>query len=374
MIRSLSLLVLMLTACTGAPQDGWPGVAASGDRTFALSPHYKLLALSKEARSRGETFPARGEWQFPRNKDDKLSGTYSTPVVVDGTVYITTYAVGGLFGRLYAINAENGESRWDFSPGGTSSSIVSSPTVADGTIYFGSADHRIYAVDAATGQKKWDFETRNKVWAGVRVEGTNAYAGSLDHHFYALDKTTGERRWEFKTGGPIASTAAFDKESLYFGAGDGSFYALDAATGSARWVFQAGSWLWGTPLIKDGVIYAGSLGKQVFALDAATGQRKWAFDTFGAVSATPVLLGPSTGSGQALLAVADQTGRVYALNPETGTRRWEYLTDPQAPIHSALATDGSRVYVMSLNRKFVALNADGRPEWTCPTGGDQVCR
>ena len=373
MVLCLALLFLV-AACTGAPQDGWPGVTVSGNRTYALIPGFKLLALNREARSGAEAFPARGEWQFPREKDQKLSGTYSTPVLVDGTIYITTYALGGLFGRLYAINAENGELRWEFSPGGTSSSIVSSPTVLDGTVYLGSADHKAYAIDAASGQKKWEFETKNKVWAGVRVDGSGAYVASLDHHVYALDRATGKLRWQFKTGGPIASTPAYDKETLYFGSGDGTFYALDTSTGSPRWVFHSGGWLWGTPLVRNGVIYAGSLGKRVFALDASTGRPKWVqpFETFGAVSATPVMVPESE-----LLAVADQSGRVYGLNPETGSRRWgrDYTTDPQAPIHAALATDGSRVYTMSLNRKVVALNGvDGRPDWTCPTGGDQICR
>lgn len=66
---------------------------------------------------------------------------FGSPAVAKNTVYI-----GSNDGKLYAFNASDGSTRWQFATGGT----VSSPAVANGVVYF-TANGAVYALDAATG-------------------------------------------------------------------------------------------------------------------------------------------------------------------------------------------------------------------------------
>nr|WP_254646856.1 PQQ-binding-like beta-propeller repeat protein [Streptomyces sp. GbtcB6] len=72
-------------------------------------------------------------WELP------FSGsTWSTPAVVDGTVYM-----GSNGWYLWAVDAATGEERWKQETG---AARQSSPAVADGTVYVGSLDDFLYAI------------------------------------------------------------------------------------------------------------------------------------------------------------------------------------------------------------------------------------
>ncbi len=63
--------------------------------------------------------------------------------------------VGGSRNTLYAIDAATGEHIWE-AIGDNYDGIISSPVVVDGVVYVGSdADGTMYALDAATGKEKW---------------------------------------------------------------------------------------------------------------------------------------------------------------------------------------------------------------------------
>ena len=62
---------------------------------------------------------------------------------MDGTVYIASGT------KVYALDAASGTPRWTHTTGGH---VFSSPAVVDGTVYIGSNDNKVYALDAATGR------------------------------------------------------------------------------------------------------------------------------------------------------------------------------------------------------------------------------
>src|SRR5262249_46190575 len=120
-------------------------------------------------------------------------GFQSSPAVVDGVVY-----AGCRDGHVYAIDAVNGQKKWDYP---TSKSWVNTtPAVRDGTVYAATSDSaRFMAIDAKTGKLKFNFEAKAYVFSSPALAGGLAYFGAHNGKLYAVDVKTGTLAWEFQT-------------------------------------------------------------------------------------------------------------------------------------------------------------------------------
>ena len=214
----------------------------------------------------------------------------SSPVVADDAVYFTDRD-----GYLYALDAETGQEIWrfrvserEFTAEGWDSwdaGTWSSPAVVDGTVFTGSSDGHVYAVDAATGAEKWRFKTKGDVWVAPAVANGIVYFGSYDTHLYAVDADTGAEVWRYKTPYRIRSSPAVIGRIVVFGSKDGNLVAVDAERGDERWKYRpdldwAGIWT-SSPVIvrKKNLAYVGvnywsgsSGGGLVLAVDLDTGR------------------------------------------------------------------------------------------------------
>ena len=92
--------------------------------------------------------------------------TAASPAVDNHTVYMTflnkppcNATRSGLDGEVVAINADTGKVRWRLKIGPTESS----PLVLDGVVYVGDWNGRVYALSAASGATRWTFQTGDKV-------------------------------------------------------------------------------------------------------------------------------------------------------------------------------------------------------------------
>lgn len=380
------LALLSAAACGPAAVHGWGGASAANGLVYTVGASQRVMALNPSARSRGETFPSEGEWQYP---SDRAAGTsFSAPVVAGDAVYVSIYQLGGggggFFGStpspgaLLKLDARSGGQQWRFDIPGPGGHVIGPPTVVGSTAYLGAADDVVYALDTNTGAVRWQFKSQNKVWAGVTLdERGTAYVASLDHRIYALDAATGAEKWHFDTGGAIATAPVYKDGKLYFGSSDTYLYAIDvqarasnaAFPARGEWRFTAGSWFWATPFLSGDTVYATAVDGSVYALSAAEGSQNWkqlVGTRDAGVTATPILV-------NGILAVPAQDGRIYALDPATGAEKWRYTTDPQGPIFSALGTDGTLLYAYSQNQRIIAVDAaSGTSRWTCRT--EQQCK
>lgn len=303
---------------------------------------------------------------------------YSSPAVVDGTVY-----VGSWDGKVYALDARTGEEVWTFDTGTaissspavhhgvvfvgagdgmvyalngrtgyeewryeTGASISSSPAVADGIMYIGSDDHFVYAFNETTGALVWRVDTGEIVDSSPVVVDGVVYIGSDDRNVYALDAATGTEVWRFATEGEVDGTPAVVDGTLYIGSYDNNVYALDARTGEEVWRYDAESDIEGAVAVADGRVYIGSDGNEVVALDARTGKRLWRFPTEALTSSSPAV-------AEGVVYVGSSDWRVYALDAETGRLLWNYTTDREVVSSPALA--GGLMYIGSGDRKIYAF-------------------
>jgi outer membrane protein assembly factor BamB len=206
-------------------------------------------------------------------------GGYSPPDLAsaDGTLYVS-FLTGHI---LRAYNAVTGELRWEF-PGPTMA-----PTVVGGVVY--AADHlrSLWAIDAQTGRKRWVTHARlGGFGVGVAVARGVVYAGGHEPDgtspVYAFDATTGALIWRTMTGGSVDPTPAVANGTVFASSGDQLLYALNARTGRIRWTADIGGAETSSPAVANGVVYVGSSDSNVYAFDAVSGGQLWATPVGGA--------------------------------------------------------------------------------------------
>ena len=93
---------------------------------------------------------------------------------------------------------------WVFQTGDYEGGLQSTPIVVDGVMYVSTSRNRVFALDAATGRELWryvyplprSFQTFYGPWnRGVAVSGGKVFLGTLDNHMVAIDQKTGRELW-----------------------------------------------------------------------------------------------------------------------------------------------------------------------------------
>ena len=142
---------------------------------------------------------------------DTRRGQESTPLVIDGVLYVTT-----AWSKLYAYDAKTGKELWKFDPkvpGGwgvnACCDVVNRGVGAwKGKIYLGTIDGRLIAIDAATGKQKWSTQTTPKdkaysITGAPRLANGKVFIGQAGSEFEqrgfmaAYDAETGKRLWQW---------------------------------------------------------------------------------------------------------------------------------------------------------------------------------
>jgi outer membrane protein assembly factor BamB len=307
----------------------------------------------------------------PRWTVELEHGIWSSPTVVDGSVYIGTYGttlLGSGPGSLHALDAATGNHRWTTDVGGN---VRSSPAVVSGTVYVGSNDGSVWAIDAETGDERWSRPVGDKVLSSPAVVDDTVYVGSNngwmlgsdDGAVHALAVGSGEERWSVGTEGDVDSSPAVVDGTVYVSSGGGSMYALDAGSGERRWVADIHRGTASSPAVVDGTVYVGNLEGDdlavldgfLYAFDAASGETEWTYDTGRVVKASPAVFDET-------IYVGNKSGRIYALDAATGDRVWSFETGGQV-MSSPTVADGT-VYVGSNDANLYALDADsGDQRW-----------
>ncbi|MBM3157581.1 MAG: hypothetical protein FJ004_09915 [Chloroflexi bacterium] len=132
---------------------------------------------------------------------------------------------------------------------------------------------------------------------------------------------------------------------------------------------------WPGTYAEDDVLYAGSSDGRVLALNPDSGSRKWEWSPSVTQSAG---FGACLGGGSGLVSgmsyetptvwegtvyIAAYTGRVYAIDAASGVEKWSY--DAESAIAGGVAIGNDMVFVGSSNGKLSALDAQGGSlKWT----------
>jgi quinohemoprotein ethanol dehydrogenase len=142
---------------------------------------------------------------------DTRRGQESTPIVIDGVVYVTT-----AWSKLYAFDAKSGKALWKFDPKvpgewavNACCDVINRGVAAwNGKVYLATIDGRLIAIDAATGKSVWDISTIDKdkpyaitgaprIAKGKVLIGQGGSEFSQRGYLSAYDAETGKMDWRW---------------------------------------------------------------------------------------------------------------------------------------------------------------------------------
>ena len=140
----------------------------------------------------------------------------------------------------------------------------------------------------------------------------------------------------------------------------------------------AGTRSWPGTISEEGVLYVGTMDGRVLALNPDSGSRKWDWQPTGgsgqsslfACAGGSTLVGgflygaPAVASGKVF--VAYHTGKVYTIDATSGVQQWEY--DLKSNVSGGVAAGNNTVFVGSSNGKLSALDVvNGALKWQFST-------
>ncbi|MGI2335292.1 MAG: PQQ-binding-like beta-propeller repeat protein [Dehalogenimonas sp.] len=334
LMSMLVAIALLATGCFGGGTRplGWSGVTADGDDLYFVTRDGTLFSINA---GNGNTV-----WQ---NALEKAQGAYASPLVVDDTIFVSTYS-----GKIYALNTA-GTLKWVYpTDNKLPSSVVSGLAYSDGLIYYGSDDGNVYALNANSGLKEWEFKTGDKIWATPVIGDGVLYVGSFDNTFYALSTENGNELWSFKAEGVFTGAAKIIGDTIVVGSLDRQLYAIDKNTGSKIWSFKGDRWFWTAPIILDGEVYAPNTDGTIYVIDLASGSLNNKYEMTAPISSTPIINGSN-------IVVAAQDGVISLI--ETSTGQVSVLAELNTTVRAPLASQGDIVFVHSqTNETIYALN------------------
>ncbi len=331
-IGGLLLLAVVLTACGGGGSESWAGVAAGSDPdTIYLAYERRVAAVN----------PIDGAVKWTYDYDDIYF--FAVPTVADDILYIGDYQ-----GQLHAINVENGEALWVYTPERkmligplaleAKDRVIGGVGVGPEHVYFGLGSRNVVAVSRETGEKAWTFETDHGVWAQplylpadpeLGRDADMLYVVSLDHHLYAIAPETGDQLWKKDLGGAAPGNPVYDaaRNRVYVGTFISEMIAVDLSTREIVARYETEDWLWGAPAFEDDVLYFGDLSGNLYAVRATDEgfAEVWRRDELaeGAIRATPLITGDTVVAGS-------KDEHIYAVNKESGANRWYKKTEGEA--------------------------------------------
>jgi quinohemoprotein ethanol dehydrogenase len=282
----------------------------------------------------------------------------------------------------------------------TDRGMEATPVVVDGTLYVSTSWSKVAAFDARSGALKWFYDPKvdgqkgrdaccDVVNRGVAVWQGRVYVGALDGRLIALDARTGREVWSVQTTDPawpytITGAPRVAKGKVFIGNGGselgvrGYVSAYDADSGKLAWRFFVTPNAQGQPdnapsdkPMADfaAKTWSGSGWKQ-------TGGGGASFDAIVYDPVTDLLyIGTGNGSPWSYKARSDAKGAnlflssIVAVKPDTGEYVWHYQTTPgdswdytaTQPIMTAdLTIDGAQHHVVMQapkNGYFYVLDA-----------------
>jgi PQQ-dependent dehydrogenase (methanol/ethanol family) len=238
---------------------------------------------------------------------DTERGQESTPIVVDGAMYLTT-----AWSMVKAYDISTGARLWEYDPqvlknkaADACCDVVNRGVAAwNGKIYLGALDGRLIALDGKTGKEVWSKQTTDtnlpytitgvpRIIKGKVIIGNGGAEYRTRGYLTAYDAETGEQLWRWWSV-PGDPSKPYEQPELA--------EAAKTWNGDNYWKIGGGGTMW------DGMAYDAALD----TLYVGTGNG----DPWNQAIRSP-------GGGDNLY-----LSSIVALDPNTGKYKWHYQTTP----------------------------------------------
>ena len=248
-------------------------------------------------------------WEYAT--DDPL-GFEASPAVRDDRVYL-----GDIDGRFYSLDATTSHLNWTYTIDGV---ISSSANFFQDRVLVGSQDATLYCLDAGTSALVWKYSTENMILCSTSVVENRAFLVGCDAKLHIVDLDNGRAIHKVELDGPSGTTPAVHGDFAYFGTHVGTIYCVNWRTGEKQWTYQVpekAEFVRSSAAVNEKIVVIGSRSKRVYALDPQSGTPRWNFATRRDVESSPVIVGDR-------VFVGSKDGRLYALSVNNGNKIWEY--------------------------------------------------
>ncbi|MFJ9562703.1 PQQ-binding-like beta-propeller repeat protein [Streptomyces fuscichromogenes] len=259
---------------------------------------------------------------------------------------------------LHAVDMATGARRWRRGP---AHEAGDRPATARGLV-LACMDGKLYAIDARNGDFAWSVPGVGN--GEVTADARQAYVTTYESdELVAVDLDTRKVRYRRRADEGFSRGATVSGDVLLVGIG-GSAYCLESATGQVRWSQDAGSGTAAAPVAADGLVWLGTSIGDMFAFDLATGR----------VRHRTLLSGGTYGDGRSRVAVhrgiavvGTTDSKVYGVDTTSGRVRWSHLTegDPEfGGVESSPVIAGDTVFIGSGGHYLDALDlTSGTLRW-----------
>lgn len=318
---------------------------------------------------------ALGDWTSLRPTSDGnavVSGSLQLPLrrawvaklpsAVENVVAIAQErcVVATMDGVLQCRRVSDGHLLWSYK---NHSAFAASPTVDNGRIFLGDSGGEFHCFDLQTGKRLWARQTGDKIVSSALVVGDRVLFGSYDCRLYCLRAKDGRPVWTHASRAQIHASPTLRRDEVWFAGCDGSVHALSAKQGRRiRQVHLGGNFAATAVLVGQGPFVANSTGL-VASLDWS-GKVRWSVrerEDGAGVYGTLVIAGN-------LALIPSRSGRVYALNTDTGRLVWTYRTT--APVESSVIVVGTvAIFGDEAGWLHFVRASDGRGLWRTRLGG-----
>lgn len=257
----------------------------------------------------------------------------TTPIVVNGVMYITTPVVSRKM-LVMAVNAATGERLWEVTYNLGAFQVCCGPVnrgvaVGYGKVYVVTLDDHLLALDAADGHTLWDSTIVNsqygysetlapQIYDGTVIVGSAGGEWALRGFVAAYDAKTGQQRWRWMSTDPKTYSGDSAQSG---GAMVWTTPAIDPKLGLV--IFSTGNPnpdLDGTKRLGDNLF-----SDSIVALDVHTGQLKWYYqevkhDVWDYDAVSNVVLFDVHQNGETIPAAAEagKVGWVFIVDRRTG--------------------------------------------------------
>ena len=258
-------------------------------------------------------------------------------------------------------------------------------------------DEHVYALNADSGTLLWRYNTggcndASPAIADVDLDDTLEVIvpASSSCRVFCFNGPTGEVEWSFPTSSncldsppAVADVDNDDKPEIVFGAWYGYVYCLNGEDGSLCWRVNLGtnSYIQSGPNILDlngdgqlDVVVAQYAGDcRVYALRGDSGSVMWYSDDPADYMYHGGSFADVDEDGKPEIAIGSYDGKVYLLNGEDGSLRWDYTAPYYIGAPTSIADlnndDHLEIVFVSWNRLGV-LSHTGGLLWSHSTGGN----
>ncbi|MCB1230274.1 MAG: PQQ-binding-like beta-propeller repeat protein [Verrucomicrobiae bacterium] len=376
----------MLALSTAAHGENWTEFRGPGGQGHSTATHLPT------------------EWSDRDNvawETDVPGAGWSSPVVVDGRIYLTSAVEngGGLSLRALAFNAADGQSLWDVEVFPVNeptrihkknSPASPTPIFEDGKLYVHFGHDGTACLDASSGSVIWKQESLH--YAPVHGNGGSpiivgdklifSIDAASDPFVVALDKKTGQVIWKTPRNVEVKRTFSFSTplaievngKTQVVSPGSGAVISYDPETGAEIWRcdYDEGYSVVPRPVYAHGLVYvcSGFNQAKLYAIrsdgqgDVTESHVAWVYSKTVPKESSPIVVDD-------LLYFNDDKGVATCLDAKTGDVQWQERLAPGGYSASPIYADGHLYFqngegvatVIRPGRKFdkVAENEIGEP-------------